>query len=75
MDYTQEQLKKAFEKVQDSEHWKNPIDAYCRLEDKGIIAKAIAHFTGTEAHFDATFAKGWLRVQADGYRLGPAGDH
>lgn len=74
MKYTQEQLRAAFEKVQNAEHWKNPINSFCRDSEVAITAHAIRHFTGTEATF-VPRGNGWVSVSAEGYRLGPCGDH
>jgi hypothetical protein len=79
--YTQEQLEMAFNKVKPITHWKDPINRIIEAKDKDIIAAAIIHFTATEPVFselentNAVNKNLWLRVQADGYRMGPAGDH
>lgn len=81
-----QELKKYFELVQNKEHWKNPIDSYCTASELNKVYEAIRFFTGTEPTFNYVgpifgnenrFKKGDLifKVRADGYRLGPAGDH
>lgn len=84
--YTQEQLENAFKLVQNKEHWKNPINAYCTTDEAKPVAAAITYFTATIPTFnficildedDGRFKAGdsILKVRADGYRKGPAGDH
>lgn len=70
MQYTQEQLENAFQKVQNKEHWKNPIKSTCHFTERAIVAQAIIHFTGTEATF-APINEDYLQVTAPGYYLGP----
>jgi hypothetical protein len=72
--YTREQLVQAFEKVQDKKHWKNPINSFCKEEEKEITNEAIIYFTGTEAEFGKPI-NGVVSVTALGYYLGPCGDH
>lgn len=76
--YTKEQLIAAFDKVKNKEHWKNPIDSFCNSNDVAVTYAAIEYFTGTEAKFDylgLVDGNHMLKVYADGYRLGPCGDH
>lgn len=72
MTYTQEQLEQAFQKVQNKEHWKNPIDAFCRAEELEITREAINYFTATNTYFEQDQGNGWARIKAKGYYLGPA---
>ena len=74
MKYTQSQLEQAFQKVQNKNHWKGPIDSYIQAHERDLISAAISHFTATQANFTIQ-SNGWLRVKAKGYRLGLAGDH
>ena len=75
--YTREQLKEAFDKVQNKDHWKNPIDAVIPKQAMDITADAIQFFTGTQAFFNSnnlTLAQceaGMVRVTAIGYYAGP----
>jgi hypothetical protein len=75
--YTRDQLKEAFEKVQNKEHWKNPIDAVIPKQAMDITSDAIQFFTGTQAFFSSnklTLAQceaGMVRVTAVGYYAGP----
>ena len=63
----------AFDSVCDAEHWKNPIDSECEKSNRALIEEAIRYFTATVPTFKE-LPNGKLRVQAKGYRLGPAGD-
>jgi hypothetical protein len=74
MKYTQAQLEEAFKKVQNKEHWKNPINAHIPTSELEITRAAILHFTATDMIVGKT-NNGLTRVWAKGYRLGPAGDH
>lgn len=71
---SQEELQAAFDLVRDPKDWKNHIDTVIDADKQGIVADAISHFTATSAHFEE-LPNGKLRVIADGYRMGPAGDH
>jgi hypothetical protein len=71
MPYTQNQLEEAFKKVQNKEHWKNPINSCCKNEDLLVTIAAIRHFTATEVTY-FNLGNGWFKVEAPGYRLGPA---
>jgi len=62
-------LDKAFKKVQDKEHWKNPISAVIKREDMAILRVAIPFYTGTPAFF--YHYAGLTIVKADGYYQGP----
>jgi hypothetical protein len=87
--YTHDALKAAFELVETKGDWKAPIESYCTTDEVKIIAEAIKFFTATEAHFDyigvystpdggaTRFKVGdhIMKVRADGYRKGPAGDN
>ncbi len=70
-----ERLLPFFEQVADRADWKAPIRAYVRQADQQAVADAIEFFTATTAVFIPTPTPGWLRVEATGYRAGPAGDH
>lgn len=75
MSYTYQQLREAFEKVQNKEHWKNPIEAFIPVSDLDITDKAIRHFTGTDMMVGWTKNDGTIKIWSIGYRNGPAGDH
>lgn len=68
------ELKPYFDQVCDRHDWKRPIDAFCRIEDAEKVMRAISFFTATSAKLTRMNYE-WVRVQADGYRRGPAGDH
>lgn len=85
--FTQEELRAAFDQVtQGMGDWKAPINADIDVEHKGLartvslLKAAVMHFTATEARiiFVGTHIgrpMHALRVEAKGYRMGPAGDH
>ncbi len=63
------ELSVAFDRVKDSERWKNPIDATIDIvsdEDQKIIEEAIVFYTGSRATFTPNRNK-QVRVEADGY--------
>lgn len=64
--YSQEELEAAFNKVKNTEHWKNPVDAVIDAADMRVVSFAIPWFTSTQAIFE-TLGDGKLRVTADGY--------
>lgn len=76
MNKNYEQLREAFQLVQDNEDWKNPINKrvalpkHISVED---VLQAITHFTGTVGDF-MPCGDEYIFV-ADGYRMGPCGDH
>lgn len=75
MKYSQEELEKAFEEVSEREDWKAPILKY--VEDKTeeelkLIRAAVIHFTATSPEIQRVGPRRH-RIEADGYRLGPAG--
>jgi len=74
-----------------TQDWRDPIDSYCTTEEAKAVKAAIEFYTATVPIFDyigecqgqspngplARFKNGdlILKVRADGYRKGPAGDH
>jgi hypothetical protein len=88
--YTYDALKAAFQLVENKKDWKAPIESYVTTDEVKIVAEAIKFFTATVAHFDyigiytvteqplstCRFQPGVhiMKVRADGYRKGPAGD-
>ena len=73
--FTQSELDVAFRKVQSSIHWKEPIDAWVPVDELPITMLAVEFFTATKIKILGTRPDGTVLVHADGYRLGPAGDH
>lgn len=75
MTRNRETLLPVFEKVQNKEHWKNPIDAHIEAKDYGITDDAISYFTGTRINYAVVETggpnKGKIHIKADGYYLGP----
>lgn len=61
------QLKAYFEKVENKDNWKYPIDMIIEAEDKENVKKAIVFFTGSEPTFSATKDDTLLHVEAEGY--------
>jgi hypothetical protein len=63
-----------FDQVVNKTDWKAPIDAFCREEDLPKVTRAIEFFTATAVVRlePVPPCKGWVRVQAKGYRAGPA---
>jgi hypothetical protein len=62
-------LKRDFERVEDSKHWKNPICARITLEDdwhRDRMELAIIHFTGSTPKFVKMDDGMWV-VTANGY--------
>lgn len=66
------QLKEAFEKVQDKEHWKNPINAVIAKADLAITAEAIEYYTSTSPEVVEEYEDGTIKIYALGYWGGPA---
>lgn len=68
--YTREELKAAFERVQDPTNWKNPIKAVITVKDRDaetrVIGSAIDFFAGGGAEFQDG-PKNTVRVRAPGY--------
>jgi hypothetical protein len=73
----QQEHDRFFSKVCNPDDWKAPIDSLCHESEREATAKAIIFFTATEPTFTPLQVgpRGWLRVTAKGYRMGPAGDH
>lgn len=71
---SQDQLRTAFENVQDPTDWRGPIDFAGDMhpEDVAATVAAIRHFTATEPKV-STLANGETRIESVGYRMGPAG--
>ena len=73
----QQRLQTAFDAVADPKDWRAPIDTTLELSELDavggfyFIKQAVEHFTGTTPTL--CFGIGNVRVQAIGYRNGPAG--
>jgi len=76
---TRGELADAFHKVCDCQDWKAPISAWIFAEDVPLVLAAIEFFTATKGKLVESHLTNENRVEclikADGYRLGPAGDH
>lgn len=68
MKYTDEELREAFEKVQNKKHWKNPINAVCLREDQDVITEAVIYFAGCVPTF-TPIGTDKLRCRAVGYYI------
>jgi hypothetical protein len=73
---TREQLKVAFESVQDQENWKNPIHKVLPISqvDIPLISEAVAFYTGCHPTFNCPardeagrFSYDNILIVADGY--------
>ncbi len=56
----------AFTRVQDKDHWKNPVNAVVEADEVEVTRAAVAFYTGSEAHFEAR-EDGRVNVWAEGY--------
>lgn len=74
MKFTQEQLEAGFKLVQPETHWKDRINAVIEAKDEALVYESVIHFTATVPSFSPVKGNK-LRVKADGYRMGPCGDH
>jgi hypothetical protein len=64
--YKVRDLRAAFQKVQDRDHWKNPISYGCDVDDIDILKVAVIFFTGSVPQFTHLHGRVWL-CEADGY--------
>lgn len=58
--------------------WRAPIHYRVfapTIAERELLHAAIIHYTATVPTFRETEHPGWYRVDAAGYRAGPAGDH
>jgi hypothetical protein len=49
--YSEDALREAFDRVQDREHWKNPIVSFCAERDQNLVRQAIEFFAGSKTEF------------------------
>lgn len=71
-----ELLREAFQLVQDNEDWKNPINKQVKLPDHisvEDVLEAISHYTATIGNC-MPCGDEYIFI-AEGYRMGPCGDH
>lgn len=73
--YSKEEMSAAFDKVEDKDHWKNPILATIHEDDLEVTAQAVKFYTATSLEVVERKPDGMILVGAIGYRQGPAGDH
>lgn len=65
---TRGMLLTAFNKVADTENWKNPINSTIDARDQDIVDRAITYFTGSVAKFE-WYLPGIRTVKANGYYI------
>jgi hypothetical protein len=68
--YTRRELKEAFELVQDTQNWKNPINRMvptCSGADLNLITSAVVFFAGCVPTFRVDRKTGCTIVKAAGY--------
>ena len=80
-------LKEAFDKVCDPDDWKDTVVGFIKPEEFDVVNEAVIFYTGTTLEqlpndqvtefFDSPdrVPDGMILVYADGYRMGPCGDH
>jgi len=67
------ELEEYFKRICDTENWRNPIDAWIPEQEFMMAWDAVEFFTATDLVITDRNDAGLVRVQADGYRNGPAG--
>ena len=70
MQYTREELDKAFSKIQNKINWKHPVNAIIDEKDLELVTEAIIFFCGCVPTFTPIFSspsEPKLWVQAVGY--------
>ena len=67
-------LKPYYDMLATKDDYLGPIDTYVKTSHIGIMRRACLFFTATPLRIIERTEDGY-RVQADGYRAGPAGDH
>ena len=74
--YTIAEMEAAFKAVQDLVNWKAPINAVIERDKLDLTLRAIEFYTGTKGLWVPAGTDGsMVRVRAQGYAAGPAGDH
>jgi len=81
--FTHEELSAAFDALpkfdpwtrKPTKHWKGEIKAWIAPEQLPVADAAVCFFTATTLEVVKTGRDGRLCVHADGYWMGPAGDH
>ncbi len=75
MNYTLNQLEKAFEAVQNPNDWKAPICAAVKGEAVNLVVEAVKYYTATVPTISLNTNSMTYLIESEGYRMGPAGDH
>lgn len=73
--FTEQEMNDMFEDICDPTDWKAKIDVRVPCEDTMLACAAIEFYTATVAHVDYNVMNDLVSIRADGYRMGPAGDH
>lgn len=63
--FNRRQLRAAFDRVKNTEHWKGPVDALIHASERDAVEAAIGYFCGSIAEFAPV--GNMLRVRAAGY--------
>ena len=73
--FTIAELRTAFEKVQNPDDWKGPIEAVIPLGDRKVTEASVEFFTATKAQIELHMYiyPPCVSVRSVGYRMGPAG--
>jgi hypothetical protein len=66
-------LRKAFERIENKDDWKAPINAVIHREDYVLFSEAVEFFTATPLVIMKHIGNSMFHVTAKGYRAGPAG--
>lgn len=70
------ELDAIFSAIQNPADWREPIAAWIAPAAFAKAAEAVSFYTATALRVVGMRPlDGWLYVEADGYRRGPAGDH
>jgi hypothetical protein len=74
--FCQQELDAAFRRVAPAGDWRAPISAEVRGDDVNVVCAAITHFTASEPTIAEVVERKngrFYRIEAAGYRAGPAG--
>lgn len=73
--FTEAELKQAFDRVSNPDDWKAEILATCPGELVMLVTAAIEFYTATTPKVELNTRTMEYIVSSEGYRAGPAGDH
>jgi hypothetical protein len=66
LNYTQEELQQAFDKIKTPGNWKESIEATIPADDYNLAAAAVAYFTGSNLEIEDSSSNNYT-VYAAGY--------